>query len=274
MIIYTDLDNTLLGLGGSVLKDSAGNWSVSIAVALTSLLSYGFEIVPVSGRTITQMGEICRLLGANRFIAEMGAFICTRGTQTDVVENFEIPRAPGQSTYEAISASGAVDLLLKMYRGHLEYHEPWSRGRDCTHLFRGAIDAQEANRALTANHFSHLRMLDNGAVRNLGSLINVDQAHAYHLVPDGVSKGSAIRVDREARGHSAADCVAFGDSLTDLDMADHVRTLYLMADPSTAPPELLGTAAAKPNVVVVGERGPEGWALAAKRLMDGKVELG
>lgn len=269
MIIYTDLDNTLLGLGGSVLKDSAGNWSAAVAVALTGLFSSGVELVPVSGRTITQMAEICRLLGAKRFIAEMGAFICTGGVETDVLENFEMPRAPGQSAYEAITASGAVDFLLEMYPGRLEYHEPWSRGRDCTHLFRGAIDAQEANRALTASHFRHLEIVDNGAVRNLGNLIGVDQAHAYHLVPGGVSKGSAIQADREARGYSTANCVAFGDSLSDIDMADHVGTLYLVADPSTAPKAVLDAAAAKPNVVVVGERGPEGWALAAERLMKG-----
>jgi len=273
LIIYTDLDNTLLGQGGSLLKDGAGNWSAAVAIALTNLLSSGFEIVPVSGRTVAQMSEICRLLGVTRFIAEMGAFICTRGVEAGVVENFTMPRTPGRSSYKAINQSGAVDFLLEKYRGRLEYHEPWSRGRDCTHLFRGGVDAQEANRGLASKGFSHLEMLDNGAVRNPGNLIDVDRPHAYHLVPAGVSKGSAIGADLKARNHSTNDSVAIGDSVSDLEMADFVRTLYLVADPDTAPAALLSAAAAKLNVVVAGKPGPEGWTIAINQLTGASAEL-
>ena len=45
--------------------------------------------------------------------------------------------------------SGASDLLLEHFGGNLEYHDPWHLGREVSHLFRGNVDAMEADALLT-----------------------------------------------------------------------------------------------------------------------------
>ena len=48
-----------------------------------------------------------------------------------------VPSASEGTIYEQIEASGAPALLLERYAGRLEYHTPWSTGREVSHLFRG-----------------------------------------------------------------------------------------------------------------------------------------
>ncbi len=54
----------------------------------------------------------------------------------------------GATILDAIEASGAPALLLEHYAGRLEYHEPWHLDRDVSHLFRGEVDAAEADALL------------------------------------------------------------------------------------------------------------------------------
>ena len=48
------------------------------------------------------------------------------------------PSAVVAAIHEQVDRSGAPALLLERYAGRLEYHTPWSRGREVSHLFRGA----------------------------------------------------------------------------------------------------------------------------------------
>ena len=57
-------------------------------------------------------------------------------------------RRTARTIFEQISDSGAPELLLERYAGRLEYHEPWHRNREVSHLFRGLVDAFEADALL------------------------------------------------------------------------------------------------------------------------------
>ena len=76
-----------------------------------------------------------------------------------------VPSEQEGTIHEQIERSGAPALLLERYSGRLEYHSPWDRGREVSHLFRGALDLNEAQALLDSSGFEWLRLLDNGVVR-------------------------------------------------------------------------------------------------------------
>jgi hydroxymethylpyrimidine pyrophosphatase-like HAD family hydrolase len=88
-------------------------------------------------------------------------------------------------------------------------------------------------------------------------------AHVYHLMSRGISKGLAIAEDLQRRGISAADAVAVGDSLGDLDMASHVGRFFLVSN-GAAVPSIREAAEALPNVALCSGSLGAGWAEAAR----------
>ena len=98
-------------------------------------------------------------------------------------------------------AAGIPELLFERFPGRLEWHSPWHRERQLSHLFRGSIEVAEANALLAEHGHEDLRFLDNGAiVRPMEGLDG--PAHAYHLVPGGASKAKAVAFHMRARGYA------------------------------------------------------------------------
>ncbi|MBA2529358.1 MAG: HAD hydrolase family protein, partial [Euzebyales bacterium] len=62
-VVYTDLDGTLLGPGGSLLTGPDGRPSARAATALVRAAEAGLTVVPVSGRRRQQLVNDARLLG-------------------------------------------------------------------------------------------------------------------------------------------------------------------------------------------------------------------
>ena len=85
----------------------------------------------------------------------------------------------------------------------------------------------------------------------------------YHLMPRGISKGTAIAWDLERRGIDPADAVAIGDSVSDLDMAPAVGRLWITAN-GAAVDGMAELLAAVPNVDVTDAAMGEGWAQAVR----------
>ena len=79
--------------------------------------------------------------------------------------------------------SGAPALLLEHYAGWLEYHDPWHEDREISHLFRGQIDAAEADELLRERGLGHLRLVDNGVLRQRSDDARAPRAAAL-LPPD------------------------------------------------------------------------------------------
>jgi hypothetical protein len=246
--LYLDLDGTLLGRGASLLHDGEGAVSIDGVRAVQACLRAGVEVVLMSGRRRAQVAEDARLLGGDSYIFEAGACLVLGGEEHWLTGEL----APGELTIaEQIERTGAPALLLEHYAGRLEYHEPWHVGREVSHLFRGLVDAFEADRLLAEHGHSNLRLVDNGAVsRRSPALAALAAVRGYHLVPAGASKAGAVVLHRRARGYAREECLAVGDSREDLSCAAHVGSFWLVANALERDPSLREAIGAAENVHV------------------------
>lgn len=250
--VYCDLDGTLLGRGGSLLHDGDGGVSLLGARAVEACHRAGAEFVIYSGRRQAQVSEDARLLGCTAYIFEVGCALVMDGEAEYLTDGL----VPGDLTiHDQITESGAPALLLERYAGRLEYHAPWHRDREISHLFRGLVDVEEADDVLRAGGLGHLRLVDNGAIHRRSPTLQVEgAAHAYHLIPAGASKGRAVSRHMQARGYSRQDVIGVGDSREDLETAAVVGTFWLVANALERDPGLREAIAARDNVRVAEER--------------------
>jgi HAD superfamily hydrolase (TIGR01484 family) len=218
--VYTDLDGTLLGRGASLFRTAEGEFTLLAARALEACHRAGVEVVIKSGRRRAQVMEDARLLGQSSYIFEVGAGLVLDGETTFLTGDFQ-PR-DGESVHDQIAATGAPELLLGRYEGRLEYHAPFHLGREVSHVFRGSVDAREANELLAAEGQSALRLVDNGEI--------APGTHTFHLIPAEVSKARAVAAHMRARGYAREECVGVGDSPEDLDVAEVVGRFFLVAN--------------------------------------------
>jgi hydroxymethylpyrimidine pyrophosphatase-like HAD family hydrolase len=249
--LYLDLDGTLLGRGASLLHDGDGRVSLLGVRAIEACLRAGVEVVLMSGRRQTQVGEDARLLGASSYIYEAGCVLVFDGEEHWLTGDL----LPGELTvHDQIESSGAPALLLDHYSGSLEYHEPWHTGRQISHLFRGRVDAGEVDALLAEHGHGNLRLVDNGVVhRRSPALAAHDHVRGYHLIPAGASKAAAVAAHMRARGLARAETFGVGDSREDLATADALGRFWLVANALDRDPTLRAAIAGRPNVSVAAE---------------------
>ena len=257
-VVYTDLDGTMLGRNGSFLHDPDGNATLEPAEALLAARAALVDVVPASGRALRGLQTDARLLGLETVIAEMGAQI-SYDFGRDVVQNFGETPKPGMPA-AIMEEVGAVKLLLERFAGLLEHHTPWSGWRECTHLFRGKVDPEEADATLAGKGFGWLTLHDNGRLHGEYTGIPKGAARAYHLIPRGVSKGLAVAIDRERRGFARENAVAIGDAFADLELAAEVGVFVMVCDALADDPPLAERARAMDNVLVTDRPQNLGWA--------------
>ena len=243
---YLDLDGTLLGRGASLLHDGEGSISLLGVRAVEALLRGGVEVVLMSGRRRGAVAEDARLFGQTSFIYEAGCVLVLDSEEQWLTDGL----LPGErSVHEQIAASGAPALLLDAYPGRLEYHEPWAAGREISHLFRGLVDAGEADELLRAGGHGGLRLVDNGVVRRRSpALAGLPHVRGYHLIPAAASKASAVALHMRARDLQREATFAIGDSREDLATAAHVGTFWLVANALENDPTLREALGAYGNV--------------------------
>jgi hydroxymethylpyrimidine pyrophosphatase-like HAD family hydrolase len=246
--LYLDLDSTLLGRGASMLHDGEGRVTIDGVRAVQACLRADVEVVLMSGRRRAQVMEDARLLGQSSFIYEAGACVVLDGEEHWLTGEL----LPGELTIaEQIERAGAPALLLERYAGRLEYHEPWHVQREVSHLFRGLVDAVEADRVLVEHGHENLRLVDNGVVsRRSEALAALPHVRGYHLVPAGASKVAAVALHRRARGYERAQTFAVGDSREDLACAAEVDAFWLVANALERDPSMREELAAYANVRV------------------------
>lgn len=246
--LYVDLDGTLLGPGGGLLRDGDGGFSLLGVRAVEACTSAGAEVVLMSGRGRATLAEDARLLGQTSYIFEAGSAVVLDGEEHWLTGDLK----PGtRSIHDQIDDSGAPALLLERYAGRLEYHDPWHRNRDVSHLFRGLVDAFEADALLAEHGHGNLRLVDNGVVhRRSPALEGLPQVRAYHLLPQGASKGGGVAYHLRARGYDPARCLAAGDSREDLGVAPQVGSFWLVANAVDKDPTIRDAVAQHTNVRV------------------------
>jgi hydroxymethylpyrimidine pyrophosphatase-like HAD family hydrolase len=262
--VYTDLDGTLLGRAGALLKDADGNFSLLAVRGIEACVRAGAEVVPMSGRRKPTVAELTRLLGQSSYIYEVGAGLVIDGEETLLTGNLQ-PRE-GKTVFQQITESGAPRLLLDHFAGRLEYHSPWHEERTISHLMRGLVDQAEADELLASNGHDTVRLVDNGAIAPKESLPDLDgPPHAYHLMPRAASKAAAVAAHMRARAYAPEECIAVGDSREDLGVADEVGRFFLVANAVEKDGAITAAIAGKRNVEVTEERNGEGFYEAVVR---------
>lgn len=228
-VVYTDLDGTLLGRGGALLRAADGSPSLRAAAALVDAARGGLAVVPVSGRRAGQLADDARLLGLRDAIAEVGTVILRDGTRR--YEWGDCPPDLGATPRDALANAGAHAALLAAFSGDLRPYRPWDDGREGGFLLHGRVDAAAAEEVLATAGCGWARLVDNGPA---GGWPGRGEVRAYHLVPRGTGKGPAVADDLRWRGLPAAAAVAVGDSVEDAAMASVVGTYVAVAGGTVA----------------------------------------
>jgi hydroxymethylpyrimidine pyrophosphatase-like HAD family hydrolase len=253
--VYTDLDGTLLGHGGSLFRDADGGFSMLQARMLEACDRAGVEVVIKSGRRESSVVEDAKLMGLRSYIAEVGSVVMIDGERTELVG--EVEPDPGKSIAQTWVDHGIADELFRHFEGRLEWHRPWHRQRDLSLLFRGKIDTDEANRLLAERGHRGVRVIDNGAI--FAPMDGIEgPAHAYHLLPETASKARAVAFHMQVRGYAPEECIAIGDSVEDLEVAGVVGRFFVPANGPERDPALREAIAGRPNVTVTEGRMGDG----------------
>jgi HAD superfamily hydrolase (TIGR01484 family) len=252
--LYVDLDGTLLGPGGSLLRGGDGGVSLAGARAVEACLRAEVEVVVVTGRRQVNAYGDARLLGCDSYIFELGCGLVLDGELEWLTEGF-VPSDAAGTLHEQVTASGAPALLLEHFAGALQYHTPWSEGRDVSHLMRGEVDVAEANSLLEEARLGWLRLVDNGVIAAHGINVpgtlfglTVETVHVYHLMPAGASKARGVARHMQNRGYEPEECIAVGDSREDMEMSAAVGQFWLVANGATRDPALGRDALTHPRV--------------------------
>jgi len=218
---YIDLDSTLLGYGGSILRTGDNAPTDAGIRALEALHAAAVPFVFVSGRSRLRLEIIARLFGAHSVLAELGAL------------EAGYPAAPGQTVLDAVTATGIIDELLAR-EPLLEIHPGAIWGREGSHCLRGIASPDTADwvRAYSAGA---LRFADNGR-------IGPGDIHVFHVLPAGASKAAAVGAHLSRYGFDPGACLAVGDSAEDMAIGAHVGTCALVRNGADADPDLAARA--------------------------------
>ena len=266
-IVYTDLDGTMVGPHGSFWTTAGGEPTSVPADALLELHRAGVPLVLVSGRTATQLMETARVFAADGAIAELGSLVTWDGGLASELLTGDLPeRYAGREPVHVLDELGVVEQLMAANPGRLEWHAPWHATHSADAMLRGNVDTAAVDAWLAERGWDWLTMNDNGEVPVTPDMTLAAEGlppHVYHLMPRGISKGEAIRWDLARRGLSAADAVAVGDSVSDLEMAAAVGRLFITAN-GAAVPGMAERIAVLDNVSVTGSPMGEGWAQAVR----------
>ncbi len=266
-IIYTDVDGTMVGPGGSIFRAADGSLTMEAANIIVKAITSGIDIVPVSGRNQDQLRENVRVLGLQNFIAELGAeIIYNQGER--IIHTAEEIETHGKTVYETIKDRSITQKLLQHFSGRLEYHTPWSDERRFhSHLFRGFVSVNEVNSFLAANGSSDLKLVDNGRIGRRGDM-PLEEVHAYHLLPKSVSKAKAVQRDQIERNIKIEQTIAIGDSWADLPLAEEVGAFFLVANGVKEDPTLADGIKAYDNAFVTENEKTLGWSEAVSLFLE------
>lgn len=216
----------------------------------------GVEVVIYTGRAQYGVDDLMRLLGQRSYIFELGCGIVIDGEREWLTGDL-VPSEQHGTIFEQIEATGAPKLLLDTFAGRLEYHTPWSIGREVSHVFRGLVAADEASAVLEEAGLGWLRLVDNGVISGHGDTgpgpgwtINVERVHCYHLIPSPASKARGVARHMQNRGYARDEVIACGDSREDMEAAEVVSTFFLMANALEQDPTLVEDIAGHANVRV------------------------
>ena len=264
-VIYTDLDGTLLNDRGCLVKDIDGNFFFEGVHLLKTISEKGWDLVLVSGRNKLQLRYNAMLVGVKNYIPELGCeLVYDLGKKVHIT--FDISAYQYEITRGGKDLIRITSLLKSAFPGKIESKIEWSMERSYNALFFGEVNLTFANRILTENGYDGLVLVDNGFSKMMSADIDVENPRIYNLVPAGVEKSSAIKLDRKLRALDRKNCIALGDSAEDLKMAKEVHAFFLMRDAVEMDADMYSLAGNYENVYITNRRMNRGWAEVIKFL--------
>ncbi len=226
-VIYTDLDGTLFNERGCLIKDHKNNYYFDAIRLLRNINDRKLDIVTVSGRNKYQLRYIAQMIGIENYVAELGAELIY-GLGETVYPTFDDNNRKYELTNGGKDLLKIMELLRKNFPGRIESKIEWSKYRSYNALFFGEIDLGRANRMLESEGYEELVIVDNGFSSLVTLDLDVKRLHIYNLLPADVNKSNGVVLDKKIRNFNTNNCIALGDSLEDLKMADEVKYFFLM----------------------------------------------
>jgi hydroxymethylpyrimidine pyrophosphatase-like HAD family hydrolase len=263
--IYLDLDGTLLGHNASLLHNAAGENTTVAIDALQKIRDAHAEVVVATGRDEYRSSEFSRVIGVNKFIAELGCVIHT--TDESVIDYGDA--AQKFIDEQSIDSSGffncvmdAAHMLVSLFAGRLELHAPYNRDRYASVLLRGNIDVEKANALLSDGGWPFLNVVANGHGMFRRTMPGVENVLIYHLSPVGTSKGSGIARDQQLRGIKHENSFLIGDGLADVLCSEFVNAVYVPTNGLESDPDTKEYVETHDNVHALTKSHNEGFAEA------------
>ena len=195
--------------------------------------------------------EDARLLGPDRYLFEAGACVVLDGEEHWMTAPL-LPQ-PGErgSIHDQIEDAGAAALLLERYPGRLEYHDPWHRNREVSHLFAALWTLTRRPRCWLAKVAEGYDCWTTAAFTVGPPTLPISsRCGPATWCPSGPRRRLECPSGIRARGYDPARCIAIGDSREDLQTAAHVGEFWLVANGLTKDPSIGEALAAYPNARV------------------------
>lgn len=258
-VIYTDMDGTILNNKGCLIMDAEDNYFMGAVEQLKNLSSKNIDVVLVSGRNKMQLKYNAQMMNLKNYIAEIGSEVVY-----DLGKEVHTTYDKSKLKYDFASLGPDLDKVAKLLKnafpGQIEYRAEWNRYRSTNVLFLGEVDLKKANKLLAENGYGDSVLINNGPTSLYPTLLNLDKVYFYNLMPKGVDKSSGVKLDKKIRHFSKENCIALGDSLEDLKIANEVRYFFLMNNNFQSEKDVLDALPEYENVFISEKRMNQGWA--------------
>ena len=265
-VIYTDLDGTLFNDQGCIIKDCEGNFYFEVVKLFERIAKKNWDIVLVSGRNKLQLRYNSMLVGVKNYITELGSEL-VHNLGEKVYVTFDNEKYNYEITKCGKDLVNIIKILKEVFPNKIDSNLDWSIDRTFNALFFGDVDLEKANRILKDAGYEGLALVDNGFSKLVKLNLDVENMRIYNLMPRGVDKSSAIKLDKELRNFKDSNCIALGDSIEDLKMAPVVKYFFLMRDAIERDGDILNSLCNFDNVFVTKHRMNRGWAEVMKYLV-------
>ena len=265
-VIYTDLDGTLFNDQGCIIKDCEGNFYFEVVKLFEKITQKNWDIVLVSGRNKLQLRYNSMLVGVKNYITELGSEL-VHNLGEKVYVTFDNEKYNYEITKCGKDLVNIIRILKEAFPNKIDSNLDWSIDRTFNALFFGDVDLEKANRILKNEGYEGLVLVDNGFSKLVKLNLNVEHLRIYSLMPRGVDKSSAVKLDKKLRNFKDKNCIALGDSIEDLKMASAVKYFFLMRDAIERDGDILNSLCNFDNIFVTKHRMNRGWAEVMKYLV-------
>ena len=265
-VISTDLDDTLFNDSGCIVKDEKGNYYLEAVKLLPKIAGKNWDVVLVSGRNRVQLRYNAQMIGLKNYIAELGSEL-VYNLGEEVYTTYDKQKMKYDLTYEGKDLIKIVELLKKNFPGKIESKMEWSKYRSHSILFFGEINLDLANKLLKKEGYGELALVDNGFSSLMEMNLDIKRLHIYNLAPSGINKSKGIKLDKKIRNFNTGNCIALGDSLEDLKMADEVKYFFLIGNALEHNGMILGELNNYNNVYVTEGAMNKGWTEVIEYLL-------